>query len=71
MGLVKYEYIFLYIEFGDDGLFSHDTSMRLLLSRAKPSDTFKLYFERSKKALKVNFTSSNSFLLCSISHFSC
>lgn len=74
MGLLKYEYILLYIEFGDDGLFSYDPSMRLLLSRAKPSDTFKRHFERNEnpqKALKVNFTSLNSFLLYNILHFSC
>lgn len=40
MGLPKYEYILLYIEFGDDGLFGQENSMRLLLSRTKPSDNF-------------------------------
>lgn len=74
MGLLKYEYILLYVEFGDNGLFSHGTSKRFFLSRAKPSDAFKRYVEGSKnpqKALKVKFTSLKSFLLYGILHFSC
>lgn len=73
MGLLKYEYILLYVEFGDNGLFSLGTSMRFFLSRAKPSH-FQEIVEGSKnpqKALKVKFTSLNSFLLHGILHFSC